>query len=214
MTERDYFSSAPEFAPFPSASIGRSTMSPQHSRKSSTDSNAVLRELLRPWGTLSSTPPGCRTVSFSSWTRFTASTTTTAPPGELKASILCKDSGLATSYDPPVSEWTYLGAAQPIFPGKPENVRRRRQKRQRSSASWTTVSSTSDGGAPMEPAKFQKRELKRVNTNSQLTCSLNTSPVPEKQPSQMERMMKRLGMEGMNCEELPSAFDSDSEEEE
>lgn len=66
----------------------------------------------------------------------------------------------------------------------------------------------------MDPIHFGKQEPRRVNTSSQLTNAFKTSPIPEKQPSQMEAMMKRLGIEGMNCEELPSAFDSESEDEE
>ena len=93
-------------------------------------------------------------------------------------------------------------------------MRQNRQQRQRSSASWTTASSTSDGGAHLDRIQFGKQEPRRVDTCSQLTNAFEKSPVPEKQPSQMETMMKRLGIEGMNCEELPSAFDSDSEDEE
>ncbi|KAF1846175.1 uncharacterized protein K460DRAFT_355888 [Cucurbitaria berberidis CBS 394.84] len=215
MAEQVLLSVKPEPTQFAAASFieRNSTWPHQQSRKSSTSSNATLRELLGSWGILSSTPPSCSAVSFSSWTRFTASTTSTTPPGELKASTLCKGSGLSASYDPPASEWAYLGADQPVGAENPEHIRRTKNRRQRKTASWTTASSPSDGGRKSEPIQFRKQELKQVNTSSQLTTSIKMSAAPAKQLSKTETMMKRLGIEGMKCEELPSAFDSDSEEE-
>ncbi|CAO2649761.1 Nn.00g010530.m01.CDS01 [Neocucurbitaria sp. VM-36] len=215
MIEQDCYSLAPELSQFPTSAFPECgcTRRQQHSKRSSTDSNAALRELLKPWGTLPFTPQSCRAISFSSWTRFTASNTSTTPTGELKASTLCKANGLAPTYNPPASEWTYLGADQPVHAEKPGNMRRGGHRRQRSSASWTTVSSASDGGEKTEPIQFRKQEVKIVNTSSQLTNSFKMSAVAGKVPSKRETMMKRLGFEGMNCDELPSAFETDSEDE-
>ncbi|KAJ4322273.1 hypothetical protein N0V94_002503 [Neodidymelliopsis sp. IMI 364377] len=61
-----------------------------------------MREIIRPWAEMPSTPPSCKTVSFSSWSRFTASGTST-PTGELKASKLCANYGTSPAYNPPAA---------------------------------------------------------------------------------------------------------------
>lgn len=62
---------------------------------------------------------------------------------------------------------------------------------------------------------FRRRDFKRAGTNSQLTESFKSSPAKggQEQPYGMLGMMARLGIEKQDCEELPSAFDSDDEDE-
>ncbi|KAJ4364010.1 hypothetical protein N0V83_009465 [Neocucurbitaria cava] len=214
MIEQDSFSLARESSHHPASTFtehGDITRQ-NHSQKSSIESNAALRDLIKPWGALPFTPQSCRTVSFSRWTRFTASSTTSTPTSELKASTLCKASGLAPTYDPPTSEWVYLGADQPVNVVEPRSVLRQfEHRRQRSSASWATVSPASDGGEQSKPIQFRKQEVKPVNISSQLSNSFRTSPGACKQPSTMKMMLQRLGLENATCEELPSPFESDSE---
>lgn len=73
------------------------------------DRSAPRRIFLKP-----STPdidnlPSHHCISSSHWLRFSTSPVT-APSGQLKASVLCKGSGTSSSYDPPASEWVFLGA--------------------------------------------------------------------------------------------------------
>ena len=62
---------------------------------------------------------------------------------------------------------------------------------------------------------FRRRDFKRASTNSQLTESFKASPAKggQKQPAGMLGLMVRLGIDKQDCEELPSAFDSDDEDE-
>ncbi|KAI4913633.1 hypothetical protein J4E90_005352 [Alternaria incomplexa] len=52
--------------------------------------------------------------------------------------------------------------------------------------------------------------LKRVNTNSELTRSFEMVSIKEEKK---QTMAEKFALEGLNCEDLPSAFDSDDEEE-
>jgi hypothetical protein len=94
-----------------------------------------------------------------------------------------------------------------------QNIMLQRQPKQSrhrgSNSSWKTVSEQGDEGAKPEPINFVKHPLKRVNTHSQLTKSL--SMVMEK-GEKMKTLVESWGLEGMTCEELPSAFDSDDED--
>lgn len=158
----------------------------------------------------SPTPPGCRKVSYSSWTRFSGSSAVSTPPGELKASLLWKADGLASCYDPPAGEWAYLGADQPVqFAKKP----RRKGARQgsRGSSTWS-ITSEEEGFQSTPPMCFSKKAVKPVNTSSELTKSLRMCG--GKQPSKRAVMMEKVRLENMKCENLPSAFDSDCDEDE
>ncbi|KAF1940139.1 hypothetical protein EJ02DRAFT_297808, partial [Clathrospora elynae] len=153
--------------------------------------------------------------------RFTTSSAATAPSGELKSSVLCRGGGLTASYDPPASEWVYLGVNQHQAPApapsvnkanaKPSLFPKARNQRQRSSP---TAGETREEDFKTEPMEFRKQALKRVNTNSQLTSHVERETFQRmpKKMSMMERMVKELGLQGVRCEELPSAFDSDSED--
>lgn len=207
MAVQDYFmfSSDPVFD-----FEGDSPYSSNHSRTSSVSSNATLRELLRRTISDTPTPPGCRTISFSHWTRFSTSSDCT-PPGELKASSLCNASGLASCYDPPASEWAYLGADQPVVLAN--KVRRKKVNRSSSAcstnSSLSTASSYSCDSIP-EAISFQKKAVSPVNTASALTLSLRMSGMNQMVPQQPIKKMSYL--RNLNFENLPSAFDSDSDD--
>jgi hypothetical protein len=73
------------------------------------------------------------------------------------------------------------------------------------------MSNESDG-TETEPITFSKQQPKRVSTESQLTSSFRSlSTLGTKG---LATMAERLGLDSMTCEELPSAFDSDSEDNE
>tara|TARA_R110002003_G_scaffold1868_7_gene23622 strand:+ start:272 stop:913 length:642 start_codon:yes stop_codon:yes gene_type:complete len=182
----------------------------KHERSTSAESMTSIRSFLRPWCPDINTPPSSRTVSFSSWTRFNATAVNT-PPGELKASVLWKASGTTPTYDPPASEWTFLGFNQPVYEFQPF-VKKSAHRRQKSSESWTSTSSTG-AGDQAGTITFSKQKVKRVSTSSQLTASLN-SVSPGGSQGAATTTANRFGLGGMTSEDLPSAFESDEEEDE
>jgi hypothetical protein len=214
MFTQDYLSFSPESL-FSVGACDNTTNPPQHTRKISAASNTCLREFLDPCYA----PPSCRTVSFSSWNGFTATPAPPALSGALKASDLCKDRGMIAAYDPPAGEWCYLGADQPTNDPRLErlrqNIKLQRQpklpRHRGSNSSWKTVSEQGEEGAKPEPIDFVKSPLKHVNTHSQLTKSLSVGIGKEEK---MKTLVERLRLEGMTCEELPSAFDVTDDEEE
>jgi len=147
--------------------------------KTSTAYNAAMRQIIRPWAYLASTPPGCRAVSFSSWTRFSPSTRR-KPNIDLKASVLCAATGTTPGYDPPLLECAHLGVDQ--F-GKSEPARSEERGRLRSESNSASLRTTARSGsrvasvaacssmASAEPITFRKIEVKasRSPTNSLLT---------------------------------------------
>lgn len=62
---------------------------------------------------------------------------------------------------------------------------------------------------------FRRRDYKRASTSSQLTQSFKASPTKgvQEQPHGMQGLMTRLGLNAMDYEGLPSAFDSEDEDE-
>ncbi|KAF2822724.1 hypothetical protein CC86DRAFT_248346, partial [Ophiobolus disseminans] len=133
-----------------------------------------------------------------------------SPLGELKASVLCKASGTTPTYDPPVDEWVFLGADQPVYSGKPF-VRPNLHRRQKTSGSSSSLSSMTLADDQSGAIAFPKQPLKRVSTSSTLTASFTGSSlgsIPERGMSAMQK----LGLEGMTCEDLPSAFDDSDDE--
>ncbi|KAF1930496.1 uncharacterized protein M421DRAFT_20732, partial [Didymella exigua CBS 183.55] len=189
-------------------------------------SSRAMQDIIPPWAEMPATPPSCRTVSFSRWSRFTTSGSGT-PNGELKASKLCINRGTSPTYNPPANEWTYLGAEQPLRCGKPE-AQRSRHRRQQSVNQYSqqsaetcpslssTASTTASSSSQTEPMNFRRRNVQRASTSSQLTESFKASPVKggldQRQPHGMIGLMARLGLDAADCEELPSAFDSDDED--
>ncbi|KAF1352856.1 hypothetical protein EJ07DRAFT_68504, partial [Lizonia empirigonia] len=183
-------------------------------------SSKTMRDIVAPWAEMPDTPPSCRTVSFSRWSRFTTSGSST-PTGELKASKLCANYGTSPTYNPPANEWTYLGTEQPLRCGKPE-VQRSRHRRQQSSRQSSatcpslssTASTTASSASQTEPMDFRRRDVKRASTSSQLTTSFKPSLAKggQEQPPGMHSLVAKLGLDTLDCDELPSAF-SDSEDE-
>ncbi|KAJ4343408.1 hypothetical protein N0V95_006670 [Ascochyta clinopodiicola] len=183
-------------------------------------SSIAMREIIAPWAEMPATPPSCRTVSFSRWSKFTASGCST-PTGELKASKLCANYGTSPAYNPPANEWTYLGTEQPLRCGKPEAQRsqhRRRQSSQQSSGTCPSLSSTASttvsSDSQTEPMDFRRQDFKRASTSSQLTVSFKASPAKggQEQPPGMLGLIARLGLDALDCQELPSAFESEDED--
>lgn len=222
MTHQDYFSYLPETSQDERRRTWP-TRPPLPPRKTSMAHNAAMRDIIRPWAEIPNTPPSCRTVSYSSWSRFSASGTST-PNGELKASRLCTPHGASPSYSPPAGEWTYLGAEQPLHCGKPvvQRSRHRRQQSAQSSGTCPSLSSTASSRTEAtEPIDFQRQHIKRVSTSSLLTQSFTASypraspgkGAGETTPTGMQGLAARLGLDTLNCEDLPSAFDSDDEDE-
>ncbi|KAA8620919.1 hypothetical protein PtrSN002B_005036 [Pyrenophora tritici-repentis] len=133
----------------------------------------------------------------------------------LKASDLWKDRGTTHGYNPPTSERCYLGVNQPPHDSKYEHMLKAKQLRcrQRSSAtSSATVSSQGEDGAKPEPKsapmEFYKQAPKRVSTASRLTAGLEMRTVKHDKKTYAAVM----GMDAMACDNLPSAFESDDEE--
>lgn len=61
---------------------------------------------------------------------------------------------------------------------------------------------------------FHRRSVQRASTSSQLTESFKASPIKggRDQPAGMLGLMARLGLDPAESNELPSAFDSDDED--
>lgn len=207
MTAQDYFSVGREISPQPSPSA-----TPYSPITPNQDEPAAPRRIyLRTSALHAEYSPGHRAVSFSSWTRYSTSPIT-APSGQLKASVLCKASGTSPSYDPPVSEWAFLGAGQPItMTGKPEVREKWSDWRQRRSPGGSPLS-TKVGEEGSEGIDFRKRPIKRVSIESQLTRSIKTGSETDFETEKATMAAKKNRLEGLTCDDLPSAFDSDSED--
>jgi hypothetical protein len=179
---------------------------------SSIERSAPRHIFLPPSATGAESSPSRRAISFSHWTRY-STTPINTPPGQLKASLLCKASGTSASYDPPLSEWTYLGADQPVKlqEAGPRMAWREwgRQKAPRSSSplSQSMVSSSGDE----DSIKFRKQNVKQPCTVSQLTMS--TKEASTSDHGMAVSTTKKYGLEGLSCADLPCAFDSDDEDE-
>jgi hypothetical protein len=163
--------SAMAFPDLSSTRPGNITRPPLNRHKTSATHSTVMREIIRPWADLSATPPGCRAVSFSSWTRVS--------PGngkkqsdDMKASVLCAGKGTAPDFNPPLLERAYLGVDQPSAGGQPEVVQYERRGAPRwqkgSPSSWSTensdsiasINSACSATASSEPITFRKMEIK------------------------------------------------------
>jgi hypothetical protein len=178
-----------------------------HKRNTSTDSVVSNHSsFLRPNSFHLDTSPTQRAISFSSWTRYKPSAPC-SPSGKLEASLLCKASGTTERYDPPASEWTFLGAEQPVYTNK-LFVRTNLHQWGQDKGSSSTLSEMS---LPVDVDEwlFTKQPVKRVSTSSQLTASIKGSIIGGCAIS----TAKKYGLEGMTCEDLPSAFDDSDEEE-
>ncbi|KAF2675860.1 hypothetical protein K458DRAFT_492827 [Lentithecium fluviatile CBS 122367] len=211
--------------------------------KTSAVHNARMREIIRPWAELASTPPGCRAVSFSSWTRF-SSDNRSKSSDELKASVLCAANGTMPDFNPPLLEQVYLGADQPPLPPacRKEEVKVKRIGKQQpqaqsqlhpqqrretdSTRSWATATSSSSVASAStcstqefpEPITFRKKEVKGSLSPpcSLLTASINASPAWSGEPLKpciTEEMAKEFGVMKLSSSHLPETCFDDSDEE-
>jgi hypothetical protein len=187
--------------------------------KTSTGHNAVMREIIRPWADLASTPPGCRAVSFSSWTRF-SSDNCKASSADLKASVLCAGTGTKPDFDPPLLERVYLGVDQPMACAKsgPLQCDRTRIPRPEggSVSSWETTTSgrtmTSTPACNMmtstEPIAFRKIEIRASPSPS---SSLLTESLVRASPLQAQELQKPYITEVSQCHYIFHALSSVSQ---
>jgi hypothetical protein len=142
----------------------------------------------------------------------------------LKASVLCAASGTTPDFNPPVYEKTDL-SFQPHGPkkevGKMFQHRKWPHQHRRTKStlrsSWSTTSSTmSTADSSDDGICFKKQPIKSISTNSLLTSEVTSSQNKTKgqqgaiSTSQFAEMMKK---EMVSVSMLPSAFDSDSEDE-
>ncbi|KAF2748429.1 hypothetical protein M011DRAFT_457748 [Sporormia fimetaria CBS 119925] len=186
-----------------------------HQRKTSEARNATLRELMRGWGPLPESPPQCRSIIDCNWPKWSPSPRKALSKEDRKASVLCEGRGAIRDFNPPLLERTYLGVDQSPASDN-ERKPRRAHDRKKSSLrnSWSTVSSNADAQELSGGISFVKTTVKATVTSSLLTQSFRSAS--EKRPNQSAGALgffAKLGME-MNADELPSAFDSDSEDEE
>ncbi|PSN65188.1 hypothetical protein BS50DRAFT_53149 [Corynespora cassiicola Philippines] len=203
-----------------SSSWPQTPMRKTHTRKTSKEHNMAMREIIRPWASLSSTPPGCRTVSFSSWSRFSSSTDSSKSSDEMKASVLWTAKGTTPEFNPPIHEWAYLGPDQPSPSTSQPAARQVRArlaapKPKGSSSSWYTETTGSVQEAEPEPITFKKETVKRVETSSLLTALHKSGPSAEaKKESPRTILARAMGVQELSSTMLTSAFDTDSEDEE
>ncbi|KAF1916433.1 hypothetical protein BDU57DRAFT_516559 [Ampelomyces quisqualis] len=155
------------------------------------------------------TCPERHAVRFSHWTRFSASPA--KPKGQLKASLLCKETGTRSSYNPPASEWVYLGSDQAAVQEQTEiRMAWREWKRQNGPGESSRSSSSSSLAMANERIAFGKQPVKRPSIQSQLTKSLLTAALGNQDMATART--NRYGLGGLRSEDLPSAFDSDDED--
>jgi hypothetical protein len=204
MPAQDYFSIGREISPQRSASTA-----PHSSVTLTEDESTAPRHIyLRTSALHAENSPSHRAVSFSSWTRYSRSAVHRPSYGQLKASVLCKASGTSPSYDPPIGEWTFLGFGQHI------NMTAKAEMRERWS-DWRQRRSPGDSPRSVSPTKiaqqgidFHRQQIMHLSVESQLTRDIIRC-------SEMQVMVttaKKYGFEEMTCGDLPSAFDSDSED--
>jgi hypothetical protein len=63
-----------------------------------------------------------------------------------------------------------------------------------------------------ETMEFPRHPVKRASTISQLTSSIDAASPDDKERG-VTMTVNKYGLIGLTCEDLPSAFDSDSEDE-
>lgn len=211
---------------------------PEMRRQLSAEHNAHMRQVIAPWGSLSSTPEGCRAVSYSSWRRFSAtSSNRPRPSNEMTAAALLEANGLTAEFDPPVLERCDLSINEDIV-GNPtaelpgfryinqqyrnrrynQRLRSKQFSRTSSTSSWSTLTSEdSSRSAASDSVLFQKQRVRPARTSSLLTMSFKGTPEEKStEPSQavLARIGKEFGIERLSINDLPEdAFESDSEDE-
>ncbi|KAH4855000.1 hypothetical protein HBI16_156400 [Parastagonospora nodorum] len=133
-----------------------------------------------------------------------------SPFGLLKASVLCKACGTSPSYDPPISEWVYLGADQPAHvEGEPEVREKWSDWRQRRSPGGLRMAVPGMYVEKNTELRFARQPIKRMSSESQLTRGIKMGLRAGNEVT----LADKYGLQGLTCEDLPSAFDSESDEE-
>jgi hypothetical protein len=174
---------------------------PRYSAYQSSSTSVPQRIYLRPSTADGDHSPCRRSISFSTWTHFTASGAPSAP-GSLKASVLWKASGTKSTYDPPASEWAYLGVEQEIYIGKPPVERRRKTARP------SRAEGLSGESKAMAGISFNKQPINKTSTMSQLTKGIELGMLA------IPSMAKIYGLEGYKPDDLPSTFDDSDDDDE
>ncbi|OAG02318.1 uncharacterized protein CC84DRAFT_1008919 [Paraphaeosphaeria sporulosa] len=212
---------------------------PDMRRTASAEHNAIMRQIMEPWGNLSSTPPACRAVSYSSWRHFSATSSNQSKSrDEMTASALLGENGLAPDFNPPMLERCNLSIAEEVVCGNPTaqppelpqlrqrnrdpryypRFQRTQSRRASSTGSWSTLASESSYqmGAS-EPVSFNKQMVRPASTSSLLTMSFKESPkaprCTEPPKAALDKIGKDFGIERLSIDNLPEdAFESDSED--
>lgn len=212
---------------------------PDMRRTAPAEQNALMRHIMEPWGSLSSTPPACRAVSYSSWRRFSATSSNQSKSrDEMTASALLGANGLAPEFDPPMLERCNLTIAEEVLCGNPTagllelpqlrqrnrdprycpRFQRTTSSRASSTGSWSTLASEgSCRPGASEPINFSKQMVRPASTSSLLTMSFKESPKASRctEPPKvaLEKIGREFGIEGLSIDDLPEdAFESDSED--
>ncbi|KAF2656999.1 hypothetical protein K491DRAFT_777567 [Lophiostoma macrostomum CBS 122681] len=208
--------------------------------------SSTLRALLLPSHALPSTlsPPSCRAIMASSWSRFSSSPSSSKCGADLKASVLWEAKGTTRDFNPPLLERVYLGSDQEsaeeeaevgslsaeeitqvaekqMEKGKKEigycKPRRAESDPDARSGSWTTLSEEPGeilGNACLE---FKRQPIRRAMTSSLLTASFGEEGKGSSRSRSRETpsmfFARSYSREELCSSMLPSAFDSDSEDE-
>ena len=163
---------------------------------------------------------------YASWTRFTASDISSKSSEDMQASVLWVGAGTTPDFNPPKHERVYLGVDQqkPVQIGNPkefkteERVRRRRHHRpfrrvhSGLSSSWSTESSQSEP----ESFTFARQPVKSISTTSLLTQTLEEKKRQAEAKQNINPvgiLSKTLGEGALSASMLPSAWETDSEDE-
>jgi hypothetical protein len=116
--------------------------------------------------------------------------------------VLWKASGTKSTYDPPASEWAYLGVEQEIYIGKPPVERRRKTARP------SRAEGLSGESKAMAGISFNKQPINKTSTMSQLTKGIELGMLA------IPSMAKIYGLEGYKPDDLPSTFDDSDDDDE
>lgn len=211
-------------------------------RTNSAEHNLHMRQIMEPWGTLSSTPPACRAVSYSSWRHFSATSSNQSKSrDEMTASNLLGANALAPEFNPPVLERCDLSVTEEVPCGNPTaaaapemlplrqrtrypryHPRHQRNQPSRTSSrtsSWSTLASEGSYRAgASDPITFSKQMVRPASTSSLLTMSFKESPKASRcaEPPKvaLDKIGKEFGIEKLSIDDLPEdAFETDSEDE-
>lgn len=183
--------------------------------------NVAMRELIKPWGGLSESPAQCQRVMYSCWSRFKAVRTSTKSSEELKASVLWAPSGAVPGFNPPQDERFNMrpgradaDAHSPISCGV-YCLGHQRVQSEPQNNSWSTISSDEHSEGQSEGVTFKRKPIKATSTTSLLTRAIRRSMGDElvQEISPIGHFGNVLGKELLTADMLPSAFDSDSEDE-